>query len=299
MRFGGGLEESVAVGDILRLDPTVQIYSDVVKWRFDNPYDYRPEEYDQLDKIYDEFYFGGKPEDDATDPWDWDGIIYYEDAPESNIVSILEDKEHYYHRIDDLKLYTDNKNHQNDIYEDIAMTVDSENKNIKPDLDEFPFYIYSSSLYNSLKIEDYFEYNWLNNYVENISDRDLCIVTKPYNYKFETRLNNIKFNEVTYDIDISNSRIGVFVRDINHLMVYTDNTWKTIKIPVISDIFNRIDPPSNLNYWCRELCPNSVFLNNLTMPDKYYNFIKFFLYIPAHSKAILPELEYVGRLKHY
>ena len=373
LRLGTGLEETVAVGDVLRLDPTVQIFSDVVKWNFDNPYDYRPEEYDQLDKVRDEFWFGGKPSEDESE--EWNGIIYGEDAPESGIVYKIEDKEHYYHRIDDVKIYTDNKYHQNDLYEDINMTVDSNNTHIKPYLDEIPFEIYPSSLYNryrsdwllrdpldsnnykvyedlinfgitkedyqslidtgkivkddltskyflfstntdgvvtkneipirysmiesNVTIEDFVEYNFLNNHIENISDRDLCIITKPYNYKYETRLSNIKFNEVTYDIDISNTKIGILVNDISHLMVYTDNTWKTIKLPVISDIFNRIDPPNTLSIPCRHLSANSTFLTNLSMPNRYYNFIKFFLYIPAHSKAILPEIDYVGRLKHY
>ena len=205
------------------------------------------------------------------------------------------------------------------------------------------FYIYPSSLYTTLDIMKCFEYNWLNNYIENISDRDLCIITDPYTEKNEYRIHNILFknykdldinlsgvsisNNSVSDNDsdsmslsytnfsqdgisdnvpayidppgISGSKIGVFVDDISHLMVYTNDTWKRIKLPVVSDIFNRKDPPKTLSFFCKELSDNKVFLNKLKMPERYYNFIRFFLYIPAHTKAILPKIDYTCRIKHY
>ena len=369
MRFGGGLEESVAVGDILRLDPTVQIYSDVVRWRFDNPYDYRPDEYDKLDKIWDEFWVGGKPTDSEDDE-PWDGIHYYEDTEESGIVQRIEDKENYYHRIDDELLYTDNKLHQNDIYEDITITSDKAIRSSKPNLDNMPFHLYPTSLYDkyshkwvpkdpldpenykvyedlirfgtskeqyalmiangmikegdfplryvltetSQSIEDMIEYNWLNNYIENISDRDLCIITDPYTDKDIYRVTDINFKHKDYDIDISGSKIGIFTNDMNHIWVYTKDTdetfkWNLIELPVTSDIFNRIEPPNILHNKItfrgleidvspfRNLSDNSTFLTDLEMPKKNFNFIKFFLFIPAHTKAILPEIEYTSRKK--
>lgn len=359
LRFGGGLEESIAVGDILRLDPTVQIYNDVVKWRFDNPYDIPPEDYDKLDKIYDEFYLGGKPDDSEQE--EFTGIKYYEDILESGIVYKLEDKEHTYHRIDDVKIYTDNKLHRNNIFEDITITSDEVHSGVYPKYDNIPFNVYPSSFYikygakwdakdpydpnnyrvysdliggtnmtkaqytifihdennkeyidklptrytmsnDSGSITNVVEYNWLNNYVENITDRDLCIVTNLYTGKDQYRISNIKFKHKDYDIDISSSRIGVFAEDINTLYVYKKNThdefmWNRVKIPKIADIFNRIDPPARLAIPCSTLGLNKDLLDTVEMPNKFYNFIKFFLYIPAHSKAILPEIEYTCRTK--
>ena len=300
LRFGGGLEESIAVGDILRLDPTVQIYNDVVKWRFDNPYDIPPEDYDKLDKIYDEFYLGGKPDDSEQE--EFTGIKYYEDIPESGIVYKLEDKDHTYHRIDDVKIYTDNKLHRNNIFEDITITSDEVHSGVYPKYDNIPFDLYPSAFYNKYKIEDVLEYNWLNNYIENITDRDLCIVTNLYTRKDQYRISNIKFKHKDYDIDISSSRIGVFAEDINTLYVYKKNInnefmWNRVKIPKIADIFNRIDPPARLAIPCSTLGLNKDLLDTVEMPNKFYNFIKFFLYIPAHSKAILPEIEYTCRTK--
>ena len=300
LRFGGGLEESIAVGDILRLDPTVQIYNDVVKWRFDNPYDIPPEDYDKLDKIYDEFYLGGKPDDSEQE--EFTGIKYYEDIPESGIVYKLEDKDHTYHRIDDVKIYTDNKLHRNNIFEDITITSDEVHSGVYPKYDNIPFDLYPSAFYNKYKIEDVLEYNWLNNYIENITDRDLCIVTNLYTGKDQYRISNIKFKHKDYDIDISSSRIGVFAEDINTLYVYKKNInnefmWNRVKIPKIADIFNRIDPPARLAIPCSTLGLNKDLLDTVEMPNKFYNFIKFFLYIPAHSKAILPEIEYTCRTK--
>ena len=300
LRFGGGLEESIAVGDILRLDPTVQIYNDVVKWRFDNPYDIPPEDYDKLDKIYDEFYLGGKPDDSEQE--EFTGIKYYEDIPESGIVYKLEDKDHTYHRIDDVKIYTDNKLHRNNIFEDITITSDEVHSGVYPKYDNIPFDLYPSAFYNKYKIEDVLEYNWLNNYIENITDRDLCIVTNLYTGKDQYRISNIKFKHKDYDIDISSSRIGVFAEDINTLYVYKKNIhdefiWDRVKIPKIADIFNRIDPPARLAIPCSTLGLNKDLLDTVEMPNKFYNFIKFFLYIPAHSKAILPEIEYTCRTK--
>ena len=491
LRFGGDLEESVAVGDIMRLDPTVQIFTDVVRWRFDNPYDYRPDEYDKLDKIWDEFWLGGKPsdEEEPTDPWDWEGIIYYEDAPEYGIVQVVNDVEHYYHRIDDELLYTDNKLNQNDIYEDISITEDIIHTNIRPSLDEIPFNLYPSSLYNqyspiwtkyeeepdiimdmvknivntntpakveveklpdksylnykvsykykpedsatektvyrysydeimsveeatrivsnynnnlkyklTLNNNDLIEYDWLAGYIENISDRDLCIITDLYNDKDEYRIKDIKFNLKTLDdIDVSGSKIGMFTDDLTHLWTFNEHVildkdynphtewlWKLTKIPVVSDIFNRIDSPNSLHdimilqdsrnnpitYHpvsvspCMYLSDNETFCKYSTdlpysdilehcddgsiklpfirdekivsskdyieyIPSQYmetdptntntlikntyyketevpsknttntrnFRFIKFFLYIPAHSKAVLPEIDYTGRKK--
>ena len=356
MRFGGGLEESIAVGDIMRLDPTVQIFSDVVRWRFDNPYDYRPDEYDKLDKIWDEFWLGGKPTDDSSQ---WDGIIYYDDAPESGIVQIIEDKEHYYHRIDDSLLYTDNKLHQNDIYEDITINEDRIHINNRPSFDNIPFNLYPASLYSKFTIDEHYNYilnelisyDWVTGCIENISNRDLCIITDLYNDKDEYKISDIKFNLKNLDdIDLSYSKIGLFVNDMNHLLTFNeytirnkDNTthsewlWRTTKLPVISDIFNRIDPPKSLHdimifqdsrnnpitYHpvsvspCLYLSDNETFCKysddlpyknklifgedgSIKLPvdiNKGFNFIKFFLYIPAHSKAVLPEIDYTGRKK--
>ena len=411
VRFGGGLEESVAVGDILRLDPTVQIFSDVVKWRFDNPYDYRPDEYDKLDKIWDEFWFGGKPDDTETNPWDWEGPTYYEDAPEAGIVYNIEDKENVYHIIDRDLLYTDNKLQQNNLYEDITITGEAKYDSVKPRFDNIPFSIYPSSLHTLYKdkwirkeedppiiaqirrivetetpdiveyefnnglmsveearriirkydsnaiyklvkteagVEDLLEYDWLNNYIENVSDRDLCIITDSYTKKDEYRISDIKFKKRNYDIDITGSKIGIITDDICHVwsrvkrtdhgnLIIDDNgqpiyEWIRTKIPCVSDIFNRIDPPNNLISIytfsnghsidvspCRYLSDNSMFLEDLDFvkniiakntyytseevpikeifKTRYSNFIKFFIFIPAHTKAILPEIEYNSRKK--
>lgn len=479
LRFGGNLNETIAVGDILRLDPTVQIYSDVVRWRFDNPYDYRPDNYDKLDKIWDEFWLGGKPTDDSDEPWDH--IIYYEDAPESGIVQKIEDSEHYYHRIDDVKFYSDNRLHRNDVFEDITFTEESINKEVKPYLDEVPFNLYPSSLYdkyghhwvkkdpddpimekvrhivetgepdkvecegsysgfalpkivtrtnNSLKyrfsydeymgleearkllrkydeastyklirtvpaFEDLIEYNFLNNYIENVSDRDLCIITNQYTDKDDYAINTLKFNlKSNVDIDTTGTKIGIFTDDMNSLWVFNEYEiidsrnrvkkewmWKRTKLPVVSDIFNKKDPPAKLHDVmiltdrndpsirkevyispCMHLSDNEIFYkkpsdeiledaessynkyveldddgsyklifskddimfnnkdyiqyyphidvknkevyyNKDSIPElvqnriKYLNFIRFFLFIPAHTKAILPEIEYTSRKK--
>ena len=118
-------------------------------------------------------------------------------------------------------------------------------------------------------------------------------------------IKNINFNTSSSIVNYPNkenlsSKIAVLLDDICHIHIYRNDRWEKIKLPIFNDIYNnnRV-PPIFLGIACQKFNNNEDYLNVLKLPSGYHNFIKFMIYIPAHSKAILPKVSYECRLKHY
>ena len=77
--------------------------------------------------------------------------------------------------------------------------------------------------------------------------------------------------------------------------------WTRKKIPKVNDLFNGnhlpaahigMNPSIDLN-------TNEEYLNELELPDGYHNFIRLLIYLPEHSRVVLPKFTYDCRIKHY
>lgn len=301
IRFGQDLDESVMVGDQIEYNLTQQIYTDVYEWSFDNPYDWRPENYDQMKKIIDEFYYGGKGNpDEETSPFD--GIDYlgpgdFEDET-AGIHYQLIDEWRYNHRIDQKLWYTDK--FDRDIFEDFNVIVDSKEKDKDINICNIPVEIYPSILYTTLDKESSLGYDFVTGTIENLLDRDLIVITKNYCTKYQYRITNIETIEQTTNEE-TNATMMVMLDDIVHGYVKENDKWVRMKIPVVNDIFNGNHVPAehmNLNPSMR-FNTNTEYLSELTLPDGYHNFIRLLIYLPAHGKVVLPKFNYEYRIKHY
>ena len=309
IRFDSNLFETMSVGDQMEYNLTQQIYTDVYEWNFDNPYDYRPNNYDQLKKITEDFYFGGSPDEEDTP-----GITYQ-----------LEDDWRYNHRIDEKLWYTDK--FYKDSFEDFNIIIDSTEQEVDINTDDIPVEIYPSIFYENLNKYTSLAYDFTTGTIENLLNRDLILITKSYTTKDQYRITNIKTVGQTTDEDISNAKMMVLLDNITHgfytselvekyeligaivdsnnpfpeLEITLDYIWKRKKIPVVNDIFNKINPAVDMS-----INPNIIKLNNnqdylkeLTLPSGYHNFIRFLIYLPAHKRVVLPKVTYKCRIKHY
>ena len=192
IRFGNDLQESVMVGDQLEYNLTQQIYTDVYEWNFDNPYDWRPENYDQMKKIIDEFYWGGKGDPDEEKP-PFDGIDYlgpgdFTDET-AGIHYQLIDEWRYNYRIDEKLWYTDK--FDKDLFEDFNVIIDSQEPEVKITPNDIPVEIYPSILYTTLNKYECLGYDPITGTLENLLDRDLIVITRNYCTKDQYRIYNI------------------------------------------------------------------------------------------------------------
>ena len=301
IRFGQDLDESVMVGDQIEYNLTQQIYTDVYEWSFDNPYDWRPENYDQMKKIIDEFYYGGKGNPDEETP-PFDGIDYlgpgdFEDET-AGIHYQLIDEWRYNHRIDKKLWYTDK--FDRDLFEDFNIIVDSKEKDKDINICNIPVEIYPSILYTTLDKENSLGYDFVTGTIENLLDRDLIVITKNYCTKYQYRITNIETIEQTTNEE-TNATMMVMLDDIVHGYVKENDKWVRMKIPVVNNIFNGNHVPAehmDLNPSMR-FNTNTEYLSELTLPDGYHKFIRLLIYLPAHGKVILPKFNYECRTKHY
>jgi hypothetical protein len=307
IRFGSDISDTMSVGDQLTYNLTQQIYTDVYEWNFDNPYDYRPNNYDQMKKITEDFYFGGSP-DDEDNP----GITYQ-----------LIDEWRYNHRIDEKLWYTDK--FDKDIFEDFNVIVDSQEQEVGINTDDIPVEIYPSILYTTLSKYDSLAYDFVTGTIENLLDRDLVLITKQYNSKDQYRLTNIKTVKQDIDENISRTKMLVLLDDIYHGFTseftytvigerfegeYVINPeevsvikYTRMKIPKVNDIFRGNKPPVNdmsqNPIWKKLNSNQDLTREEIPLIDGYHNFIRVLIYLPAHCKAVLPKFTYECRIKHY
>ena len=307
IRFGSDISDTMSVGDQLTYNLTQQIYTDVYEWNFDNPYDYRPNNYDQMKKITEDFYFGGSPDDEDTP-----GITYQ-----------LIDEWRYNHRIDEKLWYTDK--FDKDIFEDFNVIVDSQEQEVDINTDDIPVEIYPSILYTTLNKYDSLAYDFVTGTIENILDRDLVLITKQYNSKDQYRLTNIKTVKQDIDENISRTKMLVLLDDIYHGFTskftytvigerfegeYVINPeevsvieYTRMEIPKVNDIFRGNKPPVNdmsqNPIWKKLNSNQDLTIEEIPLIDGYHNFIRVLIYLPAHCKAVLPKFTYECRIKHY
>ena len=270
LKIGGDLLETVTVGDVARVNSTLQIFTDIIKWRFDNPYDFVPENYDSMDKIIDFI--------------------------KTVITTKIEDQERTNHRIDyDILTLDDRSNH---IYEDISIKADCKVFNASIEKDSIPGNLYPSKMLPFTN--SYIEYNLKDKTLKNISDRDLVFITDNYCMKGSYRISNIIIDR-ELDFLENNVKIGIMTTDTNTVSLYVDGKWKRVKNPVVNDVLRGNNfPNTDLSKVFAKYNTNKDFIvgpGDLMLPESYYNFIKFILYIPKGETAYLPIIDYEYRIK--
>lgn len=273
LQFGNDLFESVVVGDVLRVNSVLQIYNDIVKWRFDNRYEPRPDTYDKIDKI--------------------------SDFIQMLLTTKIEDKERTNHRIDNDIIYVDSSD--NHIYEDFSIKIDNKVNNFKLSNARIPGYLYPSIMQSSNDIEALLEFDIDLNTIRNKSDRGLIFITDNYVPKDGYRISNIVMNREQNLVVNNDVKIGILTSDVSTVYLYKNGKWVPKVKPVVNDIYNNnVMPDNDLAVEFKDYNSNSEFISgmgDLAFRSGYWNFIKFILYIPAGETAYLPMVDYEYRFK--